>query len=245
MKNLISLMALFCAVTLSAQSAKLEYNLKKGDNYVIEMKMKQNMAPLLTLDLGLKMNMKTTGGSNGNIDTEYQIKSMKMDMSSQGERVTYDSNKKDSELTEEERKMKAEIAPAFESVMYQTIDKTGKTVSLKMVPEVKGASALVNQNQFLNMEYPKKTLNVGSTWDYTQNINGMNMKMTYKVIEITSDFVFADIIGSLEGTSEAKIGGKAKVERSTGMISEMNVEVSINAMGMSMGIDVEMTSKRM
>lgn len=245
MKNLISLIALFGVITLSAQSAKLEYNLKKGDNYVIEMKMKQNMAPLLNLDLGIKMNMKTTGGSNGNIDTQYQIKSMKMDMSSQGERVTFDSNKKESELTADERKMKAEIAPALESVMHQTIDKTGKIVSLKMVPEVKGASALINQNQFLNMEYPTKSLNVGSTWDYTQNINGMNMKMIYKVTEITGDYVFADIVGSLEGASEAKIGGKVKVERSTGMISEMNVEIGVNAMGMSMGIDVEMTSKRM
>jgi hypothetical protein len=113
MKRIIFLGLLMVSLCLSAQSTKLEYNFKKGDKYLIDMQMKQDMAPIMTMDIGIRMTMKATAVKSNGYDTEYEIAGMKMDMEAQGESIKFDSNKKDSELTEQEKKMKAEMAPAL------------------------------------------------------------------------------------------------------------------------------------
>jgi hypothetical protein len=130
-------------------------------------------------------------------------------------------------------------------IVYQTIEKSGKITSVKMVPEVKGASAMVGQNQFTSMVYPTEPVKVGSTWDHDQNMNGMNMKLTYKITQITGNRVYADITGSMAGTAEAKIKGKLIIDRASGMFSSMNMNISMDVMGTSMGMSVTATSKKL
>ena len=241
----MALLGLFIAsLSLTAQSTKLQYNLKKGDNYQIDISLKQDMAPIMKMDIGMSMTMKTTGNSGNSIDSEYRFTQMKMDMSAQGERVQFDSSKKDSELSAEEKKMKAELAPFLEAVVYQTIDKTGKIVSMKMVPELQGAGAMLGQNQFTNMVYPKEPVKVGSSWDYKQSLSGMNAKMKYTVTKITDSKVYADISGAMDGAADAKVSGKLIIDKASGMMSSMNMDMTMNAMGSSVGMNITMTSKK-
>jgi hypothetical protein len=244
-KKLAFLGALLLAFTLTAQSAKLQYNLNKGDKYLVEINMKQNMAPIMDMDITVSINMTTTGVNGNSIETESKMGRMKMDMSAQGESVNFDSDKSDNELSEEEKKMKADLAPAMEMIMYQTMSKTGKMLSYKMVPEVKGAAAVLNQNQFLFVEYPTSTAKVGTKWGQSQSMNGMNMKIEYVVTEITSDKVFADVTGSLDGTTEAKIRGKLIIDRASGMALSNTIDMSVEAMGTTMGMKVSVTAKKL
>jgi len=232
------------SLCLTAQSAQLEYNLKKGDKYLIDMQMKQNMAPIMTMDIGISMTMKTTAVKSDGYDTEYQISRMKMDMEAQGESIKFDSNKADSELTQEEKKMKAEIAPTLEMIVYQTIEKSGKITSVKMVPEVKGAGAMMGQNQFTSMVYPTEPVKVGSTWDHDQNMNGMNIKLTYKITQITGNRVYVDITGNMVGAADAKVKGKMIIDRVSGMFSSMDMNISMDMMGANMGMSITATSKK-
>jgi len=241
----IAFLTLFVfALNVSAQSAKLQYNLKKGDKFVIEMTMKQNMAPILSMDIGITMTSETISSTGGKIENKSTIDRMMMDMKAQGESVSFDSDAKDEDLTEEEKKMKAEIAPVLDMIIYQTMDKTGKILSQKMVPEMKEASQLLNQNQLTSMEYPSEPVKVGSTWDFEQSMSGMSVDAKYTVTKITSSAVYADLSGSMEGAADAKISGKLVIDRASGMISNMKMDFAMGAAAMGMSMNVEMTSKK-
>ena len=205
--------------------------------------MMQDMAPILMMDIGLNMEMVVKSVNKESFETQLQIKQLKMKMSSQGESENFDSSKSDSELSEEEKKMKKQIAPALEMVVHQTINKSGKVISTKMIPEVKEAAAFL-QNQFTNMEYPKEEVSVGSTWSFGQNMNGMSLESKYKVTKITNDKVYATIVGDLKGTTDAKMNGELVIDRSTGMMSSMNFDLSASAMGMSLGMKIKLTTKK-
>ncbi len=243
-KTLSFLLYFLVVFSMNSQSAKLQYNLKKGDKYLIEMQMKQNMAPIMTMDIGMSMIMKTTGSQGGKINMQYQISKMKMDMSAQGEYISFDSEKADSELSEEERKMKAEMSVALKMIMYQTIDKKGKVISQKVEPQVKEAAAMVSQNQFTNMVYPTEPVKVGSSWNNDKNMSGMSLKATYKVTKITSDKVYADMTGGMTGATDTKIGGKVIIDIASGMMNSMNFDISINSGMGGMKMGVKMTSKK-
>lgn len=245
MKRIFITFFVLISFALTAQeSAKLEYNLNKGDVYKIEMVLDQDMAPIMQMNIGMTMMMNITGLEGNNIKSTYQMKRILMKMSSQDEVVEFDSDKKNEDLSEEEKKMKAEITPALEMILYQTIDKSGKIVNQKMVPELKEANSMLNQNQFTNMEYPKTIVKVGSTWDFGQNLNGMNMKMTYTVTKITNDIIFTDIIGSMAGMADAKVGGKLEIDRESGMISIMNLDIGMVTGGINMNMNVKFKTSK-
>ncbi len=245
MKKVISLFALLCVVSIHAQTAKLTYNVKKGDKYQIDLKMKQNLAPIMSMDLGIVMTTETLSVKDGKIENKSMFDRMYMEMSTQGEKINYDSDKDDEELTEEEKKMKAEIAPAMEMVVYQTMDMSGKILEQKTVPEMKQADQILNQNQITSMVYPKEAVKVGSTWSYTQDMSGMKMKANYKITSITDTAVFADITGSMEGVAEAKIGGKLEIDRASGMPTNVTMSINMGSAAMGMTMDIEMTAKKM
>ena len=117
-----------------------------------------------------------------------------MDMTAQGESINFDSNAKDDEeLSEEEKKMKAELSPMLEMVLYQTLDKAGKVLDQKVLPETISGDQILNQNQLTAMVYPLTPLQVGSSWDYSQALNGVKMNVKYTVTKITGTSVFVSI----------------------------------------------------
>ncbi|WP_349554655.1 hypothetical protein [Pseudotenacibaculum sp. MALMAid0570] len=245
MKKVTFLALFLVTLGITAQSVKLEYKLKKGDKFLIEMKMKQNMAPIMDMDIGLIMTTETVGVKEGIIENKSQIKRMKMDISAQGETMSYDTSKKASELTDEEKKMHEEIGPILDMVIYQTLDKTGEILSQKTVPELKQADQLLNQNQITAMVYPKEALKVGSTWDFNQSMNGIKMKAVYKVAKITSNTLFADISGTMEGVADAKLKGKLEIDLASGMPAKVNMDIDMGTSAMGLKMNIQMICKKM
>lgn len=245
MKKIAFLTLFLFALNISAQSALLQYNLKKGDKYQIVMKMNQNMAPIMTMDIGITMTTETMSVKDGKIENKSKIGRMLMDLSAQGEKVSFDSAVEDKDLTEEEKKMKAEIAPALEMIIYQTMDKTGKLLEQRTVPEMKQADQILSQNQFTAMVYPKEPVKVGSTWDYSQDLSGMKVSVTYKVTEITGSSVFADISGSMAGMADAKVNGKLEIDRASGMPANVVMDIAAGTDAMGLKMKIEMTSSKM
>jgi hypothetical protein len=244
LKKLLVVAAFLISLSVTAQSVKLEYNVKKGDKFLIELNMKQDMAPIMTMDVGVNMTTETIAVNNGKIENKSQIKRMKMDISAQGENMSYDSSKKESELSAEEKKMHQEIAPVLNMIIYQTFDRSGKMLSQRTVPEYKKADQFLGQNQLTAMEYPSEPLSVGSTWGFNQDMNGMKMNATYTVTKITSTTLFADVSGSISGVTGAKVEGVLEIDLSSGFPSKMDMDVSMGDAAMGMKMKVEMTSKR-
>jgi len=244
-KKIGCLFLLVATISLSAQeSTLLRYNFKKGDKYLLEMSLKQDMASMMNMDLGFKMMMESNGKVGDNYKIIYSFERMVMKMIAAGNEVNFDSDEKEENMGEEEKKMKAEMAPFFEMLMHQTINKYGKVIGMKIEPDVKGANQFFSQSQLMSMEYPKEQVKVGSEWSHSQSISGMEMKGTYIVKKITKDKVFADFLGNMSSTIEGKITGTAEVSRSSGMILDMTLDMNISTGGMDMTMNVHMKAEK-
>ena len=145
-KHIVFVALLMFAMNLTAQSVLLQYHFEKGDTHLIKMKMSQNMATIITMDLGLTMKTVTMGSRDGKYENKTTFDSVKMDMTAQGESINFDSDVSDEELSEEEKKMKAELSPMLEMVLYQTLDKAGKVLDQKVLPETISGDQILNQN---------------------------------------------------------------------------------------------------
>lgn len=241
----IAFLTLFAlTLNVSAQSVQLQYNFKKGDTYLIEMSMKQNMAPIMSMDLGITMRTETINVEQGKFESKSNIKRLAMDLAAQGEKMSFDSDAKVENLSEEDKKLRSEIEPAMKVLIYQTLDKTGKVVSQKTVPQMKDAERFLQQNELTNIEYPTKSLSVGSSWETSQTVSGMKMNTKFTVKQITSAKVFADISGNVEGVEGANIDGTLEVDRKTGMPLNVKIDLNMGAAAMGMSMTVEMKAKK-
>ena len=232
------------AFNVTAQSTLLQYNFKKGDTYLIEMSVKQNMAPIMTMDVGITMRTETISAQQGTFESKSNIKKLAIDIAAQGEKMSFDSDAKVEGLSEDDKKLRSEIEPAMKMLIYQTLDKSGKIVAQKTVPQMKDAERFLSQNELTNIVYPTKSVSVGSSWETSQNVSGMKMNTKFTVTQITSSKVFADISGSVTGVEGANIKGTLEVDRKTGMPLNVKIDLSMGASAMGMSMSVEMNAKK-
>ena len=245
MKNFICLFLVMSSLFVSAQeSVLLRYNLKKGDKYEVVMNMKQDLAPIMNMDITVKMVTESLGKEGGNLKTISKFKRMAIDMSSGGQGVKFDSDQKEEDMDEEAKKMKAEIAPFFDMIVRQKFNKYGKIIDTKLEPEVKGANQFMDQAQLTSMVYPEEAVKVGSKWAYTQSISGSSVKGTYTVKKITKNRVFADFSGEIGSEDEGKMSGTVEIDTASGMIVDMKLTMNMSQAGMSMKMNVNVASKK-
>ena len=235
---------LVVALNVNAQSTLLRYNFKKGDTYLIEMSMKQNMAPIMKMDVGITMRTETIGAKQGTFESKSNIQRLAIDIAAQGEKMSFDSDAKPEDLSEDDKKLRSEIEPAMKMLIYQTLDKSGKIVSQKTVPQMKDAERFLNQNELTNIVYPTKSVSVGSSWETSQTVSGMKMNTKFTVTQITGSKVFADISGSVEGVQGANIDGTLEIDKKTGMPLSVKIDLSMGAAAMGMSMSVEMKAKK-
>ena len=95
------------------------------------------------------------------------------------------------------------------------------------------------------MVYPLTPLQVGSSWDYSQALNGVKMNVKYTVTKITGTSVFVSILGDIEGIADAEGGGERESDRSSGMPSDVKMDIDMGASAMGMNMLVEMTSEKL
>ena len=72
-QHIVFVAFLMFAMNLTAQSVLLQYHFEKGDTHLIKMKMSQNMAPIMTLDLGLTMKTVTISAKEGKFENKKRI----------------------------------------------------------------------------------------------------------------------------------------------------------------------------
>lgn len=245
MKSFICLFLMMSSLFVSAQeSVLLRYNLKKGDKYEVEMNMKQDLAPIMSMDITVRMITESLGKEGGNVKTTSKFKRMAIDMSSGDQGVKFDSDQKEEDMDEEAKKMKAEIAPLLDIIVHQKFNKYGKIIDTRLEPDVKGASQFMDQAQLTSMVYPEEAVKVGSSWTYTQSISGSSVKGTYTVKKITKNRVFADFSGEIGAKDEGKMNGTVEIDTKSGMIMDMKLSMNMSQAGMSMKMNVNVASKK-
>ncbi|MCF2874198.1 MULTISPECIES: hypothetical protein [unclassified Tenacibaculum] len=242
-KILIVLLLGITAVGMSQEKVLLRLNYKKGDTYKMSMKMNQDMGAAL-MDMDMDMNIKVTDVKEGDYVTETKFTYMSTKvLQGAEEKVNFNTNMKEGELTEESKKFKAQMQPMMDAMIYSSVSKLGKSKFLKAEPTFPGADQLSNQyNQ--SVEYPEEKVGVGSTWTNTQNSGGVAMELMYTVTEITKEKVIAKIKGKMSAMPTAKITGTIEIMKSTGIPSKSVVSIEMDMMGQMMKTKAESTIEK-
>ncbi|MBL4644210.1 MAG: hypothetical protein JKY44_11540 [Flavobacteriaceae bacterium] len=233
MKKILILFVMAFAINVAAQeSVLLRLNYKKGDIYIMSVKISQDMGTMMSMDVSMKMKQEITSVTGDTYVSTMRISHISMDMSQGGMNMSYDSSKSDDELDASGMMLKAQMGPALQSVITIKGNTLGKVSEMSMEPKVPGAQNLADQ--FTNIEFPKNALNVGDTWEMSKSTQGMNMHYVYKVKSITKEIILLDVSGRVSGVAEGTITGDTKVDRNSGvpLISNLNMKMMVQGQEM-------------
>lgn len=242
---LLALILVANASVFAQKEVVLKYNYKKGDTYAMELSFKQDMGVMGSTNMEMKAKVNVLERSKQAFKLSNKIGRIKANISQGGKMVNYDSNTKDSDLDEEGKKMKAQFASALKTTSYTTFDSNGKILDVTVEPSIPGVSQSSNQSLMIFSVFPKEAVKVGSSWTNEQDIQGMKLKMTYTVKQITNKSVITSISGniSIMGIS-GKITGNATFDRNTGNTDHMKMNTSVSMQGVSMKMGLTGTLKK-
>lgn len=245
MKKIVTLLlVVFTITSFSQESVLLRLNYKKGDSYLLKMDMKQDMGPV---KMNMKMNMKTDviDVKEKKIETENQFVKIVMDMEAQGEKMHYDSDMKEEDMSAYAKGTHAKMKELKESVITMFYDDLGNIIDAK----TKSGSLLSieafkdNSSSFV---LPKESVKVGSTWSYSKKTGqGVSMEYQYKITEIKKDEILLDVSGKVSELAQGTIKGKAVLSRYNNMLSSMNLDMDMSVMGMNTKSKVNMTIEKL
>lgn len=235
-KFLILFLVVSSTVSVAQESVLLRLKYKKGDVYKVKMNQSMN-SPAMMMGSEVDMEMSILDKEANVYTSEMKISKMIMDVMQGGMQMSFDSTKKDDELDEAGKMMKAQISPMLKAVITSKINNLGKNLETKVVPNVPNADQFANQS----VTYPKKAVKVGDTWVEEKEAQGMKTVIEYKVAKITKEKVTIAISGKISGAGTGTTSGTLEIDRASGLALKSSIKNEINAGGQEMKISVDMT----
>jgi hypothetical protein len=233
MKKLLILFVMAFAINVGAQeSALLRLNYKKGDSYIMNTKMSQDMGAMMSMDMNMILKQDITSVDGDTYVSEMKITQMTMDMSQGGNNMSYDSSKSDEELDAGGKMMKSQMGPMLQAVITVKGNSMGEISETTVEPNIPGAEDLAKQSS--NVVFPENAVRVGDTWTMTKSVQGMDMNFVYKVKSITKEVVLLGVSGSVGGMAEGTIAGDVKVDRNSGVPLNSTINMNMTIQGQVM-----------
>ncbi|WP_348717480.1 DUF6263 family protein [Tenacibaculum sp. 190130A14a] len=245
MKKIALLLLLTMSIVGMAQEkVLLRLNYEKGDVYETKMHMKQDLAGMMDLDIVMNMNMKINAIEGGLYNTEMKISHVTMNMTSQGNTMKYDSNDKEEDMNRFAKGAHSKMKPILTSSMEFTYDKLADVKDVKLIS---GTASIDSFKENSNtIVYPKEAVELGTSWKESKTTSqGVKLNYEYKVTSIDANKVVLTITGTISEIGTGDFNGKASVDRKTGNVSEMNVDMNMNVMGQKIKQNISMTTTKM
>jgi hypothetical protein len=242
-KIAIALLLLITTIAYGQEKVKLRLKYNKGDQYQTQMLVKQDMG-IMKMDMEMKMNMtveKVNGGTS--YDTKSNITYVATDLDQGGQKVSYNSNMKEAELTPMSKHFATRMNPMLKTTFYVNLNKLGKSELIKLEPNDVGALKL--KDQMSTVTYPEEAIGVGSTWVNTQKNNNVEMKLTYTVTEINKTTIKASISGAISSLPDAKIWGTLLINRKSGVATDTNLNMEFETMGQKMKSNTDVKVRKL
>jgi len=240
MKKLLILFVMAFAINVTAQeSTLLRLNYKKGDSYIMNMKMSQDMGTMMSMDMAINISQKITSVTGDKFVSEMKITKMTMDMGQGGNNMSFDSTKSDDELDATGKQMKAQMGPMLDAIITSKGNNLGKVLETTVVPNTPGTSDLAKQSN--SVEYPVEAVKVGRSWNMTKDEKGMKMDFVYIVKSITGTTVLLDISGEVSGAASGKITGSMVINKKSGVPTSSKIDMDMSVQGMALKTNMVMT----
>ena len=110
MKKLILLLFVVSAnISLAQETALLRLNYEKGASYDVTMNMSQDMGAVMSMGMGITINLKITDVEGDTYDSEMKFTKMTMDMLQGGNAISFDSTKSEEDLDAGGKQMKTHV----------------------------------------------------------------------------------------------------------------------------------------
>ncbi|WP_299104844.1 DUF6263 family protein [uncultured Tenacibaculum sp.] len=205
--------------------------------------MKQNMIGMMDLDINMDMSMKVTGFENDYYSTEMKFTHATIDMMAQGKTIKYDSNVKEEDMNPFAKGAHVKMKPLLESVMGFTYDKLGEVKETKVISGTASADAFKENSN--GIMYPKEAVEVGTAWKESKTTGeGVKMNYEYKITAIDNDKVTIGISGTISEVGAGTLTGTAYIERKTGNVSNLTIDMNMDIMGQKMKQVLTMTTTK-
>ncbi|CAM1371183.1 conserved exported hypothetical protein [Tenacibaculum litopenaei] len=239
-KKIMALLLFVTSITFAQEKVKLRTNYKKGDSYTIKVKTAQVMGlGVMTNDMNIHMDQTVTAVSGNEYDMEAKITKMTMDMKQGAMAISYDSSKKEEELSDTGKMMHNQMKPMLSATITMKANNRGKVLSTKVEPQVPGVDDFTNQST--NIEYPAEAVKVGDSWSDKKSKKGMNFNYVYTVKSITAKQIDLTISGTVDGMATGKITGTMHIDRATGVPSSSNLDLALKVQGQDLSTKIEYT----
>lgn len=241
-KILVAFVMLISALSFSQEKVLLRLNYQKGDVYQVALKMNQDMGEMMKLDIQMVMEMKVTEVKEESFMTEASFKNVKMDMNAMGQQMKYDSNMKESEMDAFAQGAHSSMKDLLSTLIAFEYDKRGNVINTKVISG--NGNVKDFQDNFSSMVLPEEEVTVGSTWSAMKSTKeGSKMDYVYEVTAINSDNVEVKVSGSISGEENA-ISGKGTINRETGNMKDMDMDLIIKVQGQKVNSKVLMTTTK-
>ncbi|WP_034041555.1 DUF6263 family protein [Wocania ichthyoenteri] len=245
MKNFFTLLLLVTATLSFAQeSTLLRLNYNKGDKYLMQMDMKQNMGEgTMIMDMVIEMPIEVIDVSDeGVYNSELSFKSIKMNMEQSGMKINYDSNLKEEDLDETAKLMSVQMKPMLETVLSTQTNVYGEVLEMKMVKGSGNVDQFTSQTE--SVVYPKEAVTTGYSWVAEKDSNGMKIKSIYTVKFIDDKEVVLDVKGDISGSSTGSLTGVMNIDKVSGVPTISNINMDFEIMGQKVVTKIVMEMKK-
>ncbi len=242
MKKILGFLFLtITAISFSQEKVLLRLNYENGDVYQVDASIKQDMGEFLKMDIIMKMDMEVTEAKENSYLTETSFKNIKMDMNTMGKKMQYDSDTKESEMDDFSRGVHSEMKKLLTTLVSFEFDKRGNVVETKVIS---GESQAKDFEQSMGaMVLPEEAVTIGSTWSFKKTSKeGIEMNYIYEVTAINPDNVEVKISGTVTG--EEAISGTGLIDRKSGNMSKMDVDMIIKIQGQKVNSKVFLTTTK-
>lgn len=247
MKKFLILFLVAISVGVIAQESvllRLKYN--KGDQYVMDMKMKQTMSVGVETTTTMQIKNTVIDVKNQQFIVDQQTGKTTVDANYMGKILHYDSTMKAEEMDEQLKAIDAQMKPFLTSVFTFTYNDLGEILDAQLKSGNANAEMIKRNNRDLATVYPKEKMKIGSSWSKKiVQTNGAEMNKTYTVSQIDKKFVYMNIEGIITGTAIGSLKGKMKINRATGVLEASHTENTINMMEQEVKTEINIFNKKM
>lgn len=240
MKKIFTTLCILFSITLTAQEASLQLNLKKGDKYHTKIVKKLDFSTVKDITNFETLTVKET--TNKGFKIQLTIDRIVINVDKMGKPITYDSSIKEKDMIQEAKGLHSRVKPELNTVVSVDVNTNGKTFKTSKVSGQLAVSMVKQKTNFINL--PETPVTIGSKW--TQSlINGkVRVVYNYTVTKITPEIVYLNCIGEPLGKLKGTITGTIQLNRKTGVPIKKDMKFNLDLNGQIVKSNVVITIKK-
>ncbi len=221
------------------ETTLLRLKLKKGEVFIVtsETNTESGVASLHN-KARATFTVDSVSGTGDRFYLSVKTNSIRSKAGSDGDITSYDSNKEESEMTNDEMSIHEEYKPVLDSLIHICVDDRGQVIEPFSFPggrEVPVAARPIDMSNFLII-FPVSPVKEGEEWstEKTSSVTKGKTRSTYSIKEVNDDEIEIGLTGSVE--SPLKIGdpnkqtGVYKLNKQNHRLKSATIETQLSSL---------------